>query len=86
MKNLIKGIMFGAIAGALIWLYDYDFLLNMGGPSTPISDSIRDFFQISIYDAFKPLFILISLGIIISIPVTFAIALITKIKNKSDFL
>lgn len=29
--------------GLLVWLYDYDFLLNAGGPETPISDCIRVF-------------------------------------------
>ena len=27
----------GAVVGALVWLYDYDFLLNAGGPAAPIS-------------------------------------------------
>ena len=44
MKTGLKGGVIGGIIGVLIFLYDYDFLLNAGGPSTPISDSIRIFF------------------------------------------
>jgi hypothetical protein len=33
-KIPIAGFLFGYI----VWFYDYDFLLNMGGPSTPISN------------------------------------------------
>ena len=32
--------MIGALTGGLVWLYDYDFLLNPGGPNTHISDAI----------------------------------------------
>ena len=31
----------GALLGWFVWLYDYDFLLNVGGPETPLSDAIR---------------------------------------------
>ena len=30
----------GSAAGALAWLYDYDFFLNAGGPATPMSTAI----------------------------------------------
>jgi hypothetical protein len=30
----------GAVAGLLVWLYDYDFFLNAGGPATPVSRTI----------------------------------------------
>ena len=30
----------GAAAGFITWLYDYDFLLNPGGPEAPISEAI----------------------------------------------
>lgn len=45
MNIWFKGGLAGGLFGALVWLYDYDFLLNMGGPSTPISDSIRELFN-----------------------------------------
>jgi hypothetical protein len=44
MKSWLKGGLIGGVLGILIWLYDYDFLLNAGGANTPISDSIRIFF------------------------------------------
>jgi hypothetical protein len=30
----------GAAAGALAWIYDYDFFLNAGGPAAPLSTAI----------------------------------------------
>jgi len=30
----------GAAAGLAVWIYDYDFFLNAGGPATPISMAI----------------------------------------------
>jgi hypothetical protein len=27
----------GGVLGALVWLYDHDFLLNAGGPDAPVS-------------------------------------------------
>lgn len=39
---IIKTGALGTLSGFLLWFYDYDFLLNVGGPSTPISDSIRE--------------------------------------------
>ena len=30
----------GAAAGLLVWLYDYDFFLNAGGPAAPISNAL----------------------------------------------
>ena len=30
----------GAGVGVAVWVYDHDFLLNAGGPSTRISDAI----------------------------------------------
>ena len=37
---LITGTVIGAIIGLSIWIYDYDFFLNVGGPYTPISDAL----------------------------------------------
>jgi len=33
-------IVAGAVAGLLVWLYDYNFFLNAGGPATPWSMAI----------------------------------------------
>jgi len=44
MNNWLKGSLLGGIVGFLVWLYDYDFFINFGGPETPISDIIRDWF------------------------------------------
>ena len=55
----------GCIIGALVWLYDYDFLLNAGGPETPISDTIRSFFKVDYSDIYFPLFLLMAVGSII---------------------
>jgi hypothetical protein len=45
MRAAIKRSRFGIAAGIavafLVWVYDYDFFLNAGGPETPISDAIR---------------------------------------------
>jgi hypothetical protein len=41
MKTKLIWITVGASVGLLLWLYDYDFLLNVGGPETPISDYLR---------------------------------------------
>ena len=30
----------GGLIGLLVWIYDYDFFLNAGGPATPISSAI----------------------------------------------
>lgn len=60
----VKGGVIGACFGLFIWVYDYDFLLNAGGPSTPISDYIRALFNIVPWKrgaAFPPLYILITL-------------------------
>ncbi len=33
-------ITLGVLAGLLVYVYDYDFFLNAGGPATPISTAI----------------------------------------------
>jgi hypothetical protein len=33
-------IIAGSLAGLAVWVYDYDFFLNAGGPETPISTAI----------------------------------------------
>jgi hypothetical protein len=61
----VKGCFWGAFLSFLVWFYDYDFLLNFGGPTTPISDYIRSLFGIiplSNGAAFFPLKILMPLG------------------------
>ena len=60
-KYWLWGGIIGGLAGLFVWLYDYDFLLNMGGPNTPISDFIRYKFDIVPWAggaAFFPLIIL----------------------------
>ena len=44
----------GFLFGYAIWLYDYDFLLNVGGPSTPISDSICEVLGLSMCCCGRP--------------------------------
>jgi hypothetical protein len=69
----------GAIFGFLIWFYDYDFLINMGGPNTPISDSISRFFGIDFL--FFPLIFLIAVFGIVGALIG---GLIELIKKKSS--
>jgi hypothetical protein len=47
----------GAILGFFVFVYDYDFFLNAGGPSTPISDFILN--VISLNSISFPLFMII---------------------------
>ena len=63
--NKIPDWVKGCIIGALVWLYDYDFLLNAGGPETPISDTIRSFLKIDYSDIYSPLFFLMLSGSLI---------------------
>jgi len=42
-----KPIALGAIAGLAIWLFDFDFFINAGGPDTPISDFICGLFELA---------------------------------------
>lgn len=50
-----KFILVGSIMGFLIIFWDYDFFLNMGGPSTPITDFITSTFSFKecCFEAFK---------------------------------
>jgi len=54
-----KGFFIGAILGALIFIQDYEFFINVVGPSTPLSDYIRNLFGVSYNNLFFPLLILI---------------------------
>lgn len=81
-KYWLKGGILGGLTGLLIWLYDYDFLLNMGGPNTPISNFIRSMFNIIPWSggaAFFPLYILIPIGGLLGIILGW---LYGKLKNK----
>ena len=56
----------GLVAGLFIWVYDYDFFLNPGGPATPISIAILrgshlEHSHVLVF-MFWPLCILMSLG------------------------
>ncbi|TRZ77588.1 hypothetical protein D4R87_02440 [bacterium] len=62
-RNWLKYMIIGGVTGVLVWSYDYDFFINVGGPSAPISNSIRNFFSLG-HCSFVPLYILmIALGI-----------------------
>ena len=70
--------------GFLIWFYDYDFLLNLGGPNTPISDYIRSLFGVIPWQGgatFFPLKILVPIGIFVGIVLGW---LYEKIKNRQS--
>ena len=43
MKRFSKGGLIGAALGLLIWMYDYDFFFNAGGPETAISNAMLRF-------------------------------------------
>ena len=40
MQGPVKAGAVGALAGLLVWIYDYQFFLNAGGAATPISAAI----------------------------------------------
>ena len=37
-NRTIKFIFIGALSGLFIWVADFDFFINFGGPETPLSD------------------------------------------------
>jgi hypothetical protein len=36
----------GGFIGLLVWIFDYDFFLNAGGPATPVSNAILKAFHL----------------------------------------
>jgi hypothetical protein len=56
----------GMFAGLLVWLYDYEFLLNAGGPAAPISTAIIRVSGLENADmaiiVLWPLFVLVIIG------------------------
>ena len=44
-KNIVRFVLMGGFVGFFIIFYDYDFLLNPGGPETPITHYIVDAFN-----------------------------------------
>lgn len=56
INYFVKWATSGWFLGLWMWLYDYDFLLNPGGPSTAISDYIKDTID------FSP-FLILTLGL-----------------------
>ena len=48
--------------GWLVWFYDHDFLANVGGPSTPISDAITQHLGLQWDDDTSPLLLLMLAG------------------------
>ena len=71
----------GCILGAIVWLYDYDFFLNAGGPETPISHAICSFFKVDFSVIYFPLFFLMAVG---SIMGTFGGLLIKHMLKKKS--
>jgi len=69
-------ILRGSLVGFLIWVYDYDFFINFGGPETPISDMLCDTVSnMGLYSCGKslPVVILVVSGAIISLIATLTI-------------
>ena len=33
-------VLTGGLLGLLVWVYDYDFFFNAGGPATPVSNAL----------------------------------------------
>lgn len=68
-KLRYKSPTIGALAGFAIWLADYDFLLNVGGPETAISDWVCDLFGVKPWHtdtaAFLSLFFLVFVGAVV---------------------
>lgn len=54
-----KPALIGGFVGFLIFFYDYDFFLNFGGPSTPISNFISNFFHFQDKLFFPALFLIL---------------------------
>ena len=84
MRAWLKGGLIGGVVGFLIWLYDYDFLLNMGGPYTPISNYINIIIigtdaGLGLFGAFFPLLALIIFGFILGALIGWIIG---KFRNK----
>ena len=84
MRSKWKGALIGGIGGALVWLYDYDFLMNPGGPTTPISDLIRGLLGATSNISnplilLLPLFFLIFFGVVLGVTISH---FVNKIKNE----
>ena len=56
----------GAVAGLVVWAYDYDFFLNAGGPAAPMSTAILAATHLSDASAFVivcwPLAVMMAVG------------------------
>lgn len=52
----------GLFIGFLVWLYDYDFLLNAGGPEAPISEALRKLLDAEQWSPSAPLYIFMLIG------------------------
>lgn len=77
LKGICRIPVAGLLLGYMVWFYDYDFLLNMGGPSTPISDHICLRLGLKMcccgeVEMLAPLFVLVLaggfIGLLLSIP------------------
>jgi hypothetical protein len=70
MRRIKKwGTALGILAGLLVWVYDYEFFLNAGGPAAPISTAITKISGLENADmaiiVFWPLFVLVMIGAIL---------------------
>jgi hypothetical protein len=61
------------LAGLLVWLYDYEFFLNDGGPAAPISTEIIKICHLENASAaiiiLFPLFVLVITGVAVALSI-----------------
>ena len=66
-------ILIGMLAGLLVWLYDYEFFLNAGGPAPPISTEIIKICHLENASAaiiiLFPLFVLVITGVAVALSI-----------------
>jgi hypothetical protein len=61
------GLLIGGVIGLFLWCFDYDFFVNVSGPSTQISDTITNLFGVNhtIFGFFlSPIILIILFGLI----------------------
>jgi hypothetical protein len=67
----------GAAGGFVIWMYDYQFFLNAGGPKIPISRAILHASKLEYANAlvfvFWPLLVLVICGAVVGFIVSFTL-------------
>jgi len=85
--NIKKFVLIGGLIGFLVIFYDYDFLLNIGGPSTSISDTIVKFLFpgqfICCWETFRiASLVMIVIGIVVGFLFILFFHFLNRIKNK----